>query len=457
MKETASRTPKKRRIGRIVFCAVYLIVFTVFALCLHSGLQWLEGWLTDYEAAQPNVKTQEVFETLFREPDWEALYARAGVEDTAFESAAHYAAYMEQTVDPGALTYYETSAGLSGDHKYIVKSGDTKIAEYVLTAQEHTVTDIPDWQLGSVALFFDRQQTVTVCTPENATVYINGTALSQDHIIATMETAAEAYLPEGIHGLRRSWWHVDSLLCSPQVTAVTESGEALALVYDDAIGAYTVPAPEQTIPQDQQERVLEAAKVYCLYMISAASQSSLRRYVDSSTDIYRIISKSRIGMQDHKGFYFGEHTFSDYYRYSDTLFSVRLTMTLFVQRLSGEDKQYPMDSTFLLEKQKNDTWMVINVMNTDLQEESTLVRLRYMQDGQLVEDQMVATTATNLTPPQITAPEGKVFAGWYRQETAANGSITYSLAFAPDESGSIYLSESLGWNPMTLYALFENK
>lgn len=455
MRKTAS--PKKRRIGRIVFCAVYLVVFTVFGLCLHRGLQWLDGWLTDYEAAQPNVKSEEVFQSLFRQPDWEALYVMAGVEDTQFESAAHYAAHMAEKVGQTPLTYYETSAGLSGNHKYFVKLGDEKIAEYVLTANDHAVTDIPDWQLGGVELFFDRQQSVTVCTPVDATVYVNGVALSRDHIIATMDTAAEAYLPEDVHGLRRCWWQVDSLLEMPLVTAVSAQEDPLELVYDAATGAYTVPVPEQSMPQAEQERVVEAAKTYCLYMVRAISRNGLYKFYDRDSEISRVIGQSQTGLQEHKGFYFGEPALSDYYRYSDTLFSVRLTMSMYVQRLSGEDKEYPLDSTFVLEKQENDTWMVVNMVNTDLQEQTTLVRLRYMLDGAPVEDQMVATTATSLTPPQIAVPEGKVFAGWYRQEKAPNGNITYSLAFSPDENGTIYLSEPLGWNPMTLYALFENK
>ena len=68
---------------------------------------------------------------------------------------------------------------------------------------------------------------------------------------------------------------------------------------------------------------------------------------------------------------------------------------------------------------------------------------------------MVDSAATVLTPPQAAVPEGMVFAGWYTQQTDENGNITYNLAFSPDEEGHVHLSQGIGQEEMTLYALFE--
>lgn len=455
-KNTSRKKKKTGHVGAIIVCLFYLVLIVVFGVFLDKGLKWLEGWLTDYEAAQPNVKSQQVFDELFAHPDWAVLYEMAGVEDTEFESARHYAAYMEEKVGDSQLQYFETSAGLSGDHKYIVKLENEKVAEYTLTAEEHEVTDIPDWQLGTVNVFFERRQDVTVCADPDRKICINGVELTDDYTVGTMDTDVEGYLPEGLHGLRRRWVYADGLLVHPEVTATDASGAAVTLIYDEATNTYSEPIPEMTISKEQADTVVNAAKAYCRYMIGAGSRTALRNCYDTSTEIYRIITTNETWMQDYRSYHFGEYFISDYYCYSDTLYSAKLTMSLFVTRMGGSEKEYPLDSTFIMAQNEEGVWKVLDMINVDVQQQTTLVRLRYMVDGEVLQDQMVDINDTVLTPPAVTAPEGKTFAGWYLQQTDERGNTTYSLAFTPDENGNVYLSGPLGQEPMVLYALFEN-
>lgn len=449
---------KKKKRGHpfaIAVMLLYTAAVVVFGVYLDKGLKWMESWLTDYEAAQPNVKSQQVFDELFQEPDWASLYTLAGFADTRFESAEHYAAYMEEKIGDRQLVYYETSAGLSGDHKYIVKLDSEKVAQYTLTAQEHTVTDIPDWQLGTVEIFFTRRQDVHICTAPDTEVFINGVALDEAYTVRTLETEAEAYLPEGLHGQRLRWMYVDGLLVHPQVTAVNAAGEPVSLVYDEETNTYTEPMAQMLISQEETDTVILAAQTYCRYMIKDVNRSRLAQCFDDGSDIYRIITRSETWMQQYIRYRFGEATLSDYWRYSDSLYSVKLTMSLFVTRTNGTEKEYPLDATFFVSKAEDGSWLVTDMVNAEVQQQITTVRLRYIADGSVLEDQMVQTAASMLTPPAVTAPEGKVFSGWYQQNTDEKGNITYSLVFAPDESGTVYLSEDADLQPMVLYALFE--
>ena len=138
---------------------VYTIMFlliVVFAGGMFLATRWLQGWLVDYEASQPTVKSQEVFDQLFANPDWAALYRQAGIQDTPYEGADAYVSYMQEKTAGKELTYTQTSAGASTDlMKYLVKAGDDKIATFTLSGGTDKITDIPDWQLKSVELIFD--------------------------------------------------------------------------------------------------------------------------------------------------------------------------------------------------------------------------------------------------------------------------------------------------------------
>ena len=132
--------PERRgpRLGSVIFYTLYFLFIFLFFVGTFLGLNWLHGWLTAYEAAQPTVKCEEVFQQVFGNPDWGALYTAAGIQDTQFEGKEQFVSYMTDLVGNSQLSYQETSAGLSGDKKYFVKLGDQKLAYFTLTPHGST-------------------------------------------------------------------------------------------------------------------------------------------------------------------------------------------------------------------------------------------------------------------------------------------------------------------------------
>ena len=199
----AQRTTQQRevsrrqgpRVGGIIFYTLYFLMIFVFCAGTWLATKWLQGWLVDFEAAQPTVKSQEVFDQLFGNPDWAALYKTAGIQDTPYEGVDAYVAYMQEKVAGQTLTYSETSAGTSGDKKYFVKLGDEKIASFTLSGATEHVTDIPDWNLGTVELFFDRAEGYKIQKMDGHTAYVNGAPLDDSFTIQIATTKAEQYLP----------------------------------------------------------------------------------------------------------------------------------------------------------------------------------------------------------------------------------------------------------------------
>ena len=66
------------RTGSMVFYGFYFGLILVFFVGVFITLNWLNGWLGKYEAAQPTIKCQQVFDQLFANPDWAQLYRLAG-------------------------------------------------------------------------------------------------------------------------------------------------------------------------------------------------------------------------------------------------------------------------------------------------------------------------------------------------------------------------------------------
>lgn len=458
--QTAQAMLEKRRkgprLGGVIFYTLYFMFILVFFVATFFGLQWLRGWLTDYQAAQPTTKSQEVFDQLFAHPDWGALYDAAGVEDTPYEGKEQFVTYMENKVGNSTLTYKETSAGLSGDKKYLVFLGDEKIASFTLSGQTASITDIPDWELGGVELFFDRSETFYIKNVDGHTVEVNGVPLDDSHIIQIATTvAAEKYLPIGITGVSMCTQQVSDLLVAPAVTIFDESGNPMEVSYDEESHTYTEQTKANTIPDEEKEAAVNTAKTYCLFMIKQADRSDIAKYFDTSSDIYSVITNlGKLWVQDNNGYRFTKEEVSDYARYSDDLFSVRVALTLNITRTDGTTKDYDYDQTLFFRKQDTGKWLAYEATNVDVNAPVGKVRLTFMNGDTVLSSDFVKTDATELDTPLVSAPEGKVFIGWYRIDKYDNGT-TYTMVFDPDENGHVTIPSGTTLEPMTLYALFE--
>lgn len=446
---------KGPRLGGVIFYTLYFMCILVFFVATFFGLQWLQGWLADYQAAQPTTKSQEVFDQLFSHPDWGALYDAAGIEDTPYEGKEQFVAYMENKVGDSQLTFKETSAGLSGDKKYFVLLGDEKIASFTLSGQTAAITDIPDWELGGVELFFDRSETFYIQNVDGHTVEVNGVPLDDSHVIQIATTAAAERLPIGVTGTSTCTQEISDLMAVPTVTIFDKSGKSMEVSYDAETHTFTEQTEANTISDSEREAALNAAKTNCLFMIEKASKADIAKYFDTSSDVYSVIvNLGNLWVQDNNGYRFTKEEVSDYARYSDDLFSAHVVLNLNVTRKDGTTKDFGYDQTLFFRKQDTGKWLVYDATNADVNAPVGKVRLTFMNGDTVLSSEFVKTDATELDTPLVSAPEGKVFIGWYRIDKYDNGT-TYTMAFDPDENGHVTIPNGTTLEPMTLYALFE--
>lgn len=456
----SGKKKKKKKANRTITLIFYTCYFVLVAALL-GGIfflnNWITDWLVDYELSQPTTRCEEVFQEHFADPDWAKLYAMAGLSDTEYEDSSAFVQYMEAKLGSRELSYVETSAGLSGGHKYLLKLGDETIGHFTLVDQAPEGSDVSDWQLGKVGLTYAYGESVTVQKMDGVTVYVNGVALTDDHTIQIGTTKVEEYLPEGLHGPRIYTQYLDGLMVKPEVTATDAEGNQVEVTYDETTGIYTVLTAENSISNEDYERVLNTAKTYSLRMIEMASTKELSKYFDSSSQIYKTIISIDPWMQEwfFSSYEWGQETISGYYRHSDNLFSVHVDLTMFVTRTDDTVKEYVIDHSFFFEKQGKN-WKCINMTNVDIQEQSAIVRLTFKVGDSVIFTNLFDEDIATLELPTVTAPAGKVFDGWYRLDTAADGSTTYTQVFAPEDDGIINLPAGTKLEPMTLHALFVN-
>lgn len=459
-KEKKAKKKKKGiRIGTVIFYLLYLMLIGAAAYGIHYGLGLLNDWLTVYEASQPDTRSQEIFDEIFANPDWGRIYDMAGLEGTQFEGKDAYIAYMEAKVGDSQLTYSKTSAGLSGGQKYIVKLGDEKVATFTMQNPVTDELEIPEWNLDKIeAGFFTRNEDVTILTQPGRTVTLNGVPLDESYVVKTTSSVVDSYLPEGMHGPRTATLYAKGFLIAPEVMVINEAGSAIELEYDEATNTYSesmLVSPEtQEISEEEYNTLVDATVTYCKHMIGAKG-ANLRNFFDSTSAIYKSITENELWFKGYARYDFTEATVSEYRRYTDDLFSARIQITLNVYRTNGSLKAFPVNTTMFLEKNSKGQWLVNNMTNVNIHEILTQVRLTWMQDEQILANDMVDAATNFLTPPTVTVPEGKEFLGWFTESTDSDGNVTLSLVFAPTENGKIALADDYVLESMVLQARFD--
>ena len=459
--------PKRKgpRVGSLIFYTFYFLL--VFAILggIYMGLGWVKDFLVKYEAGQPDVTRQEIYDEYFADPDWALLYEKAGVQDTEYEGVEEYVAYMEARVaaymaeNPDKehpLELMETSAGLSGDKKYILKLGKEKVASFTMNGAPEKVTDIADWQLGTVEVFFEGTERFRISKADGHTAYVNGVALNDDFTIQIASTIADDYLPMGLTGSRTCVQEIGGLLVKPTVTVTNEKGEQMEVTYDETTRTFVEQTTANTIGEEEKTFSLKAVETYALFMIEKAKAAEVAKYFQKGTDTYNTIVKSEVWWtQRNNGAAFSEQEVTGYARYSDDLFSVRVSMSLDVTRTDGSIKKFPVSTTLFVEKQGG-KWLVTLMTNVDVQQPRGQVRLTFKNGEEILTTGFVANDVDEIQTPMISAPEGKVFAGWALESVDENGVKTLTIVFGPTENGIVELPAGTVLEPMTLFAHFEN-
>lgn len=476
VQQPVQEAPKKRgpRVGGVIFYTLYFILILVFFGAVFLGLNWLKGWLQDYEYAQPTVKAEQVFQDVFTNPDWAALYDSAGAEDSLYEGKEQYVAYMEAKCGSTPLTYMETSAGLSGNKKFLVYLNDEKVASFTLVDKNkvekvnlqdinmdnlENIADIPDWQLGAVEIFFERKGDYLIEMLDGYTCTVNGVALDEKATIQMATTRAKDYLPEGTTGFSTITQQVTGLMEKPEVVVTDRSGNPVEVTYDEATRTFTARSESNTMPDDVTQIALDAAHVYCKWMIEAVTdRGEVAKYYDNTSDAYTSIVKAGdLWMQKYTGYEFVNESVTNYAKYSGDIFSVTVKTDLNVTRTDGTVRTYNFNQSMFFRKGDSGKWLCFVSTNVDVSQPVGLVRLTFMNGENEVFSDLFETDTKEVITPVISVPEGQIFTGWVTVSENEKGETVYNLEFQPDATtGIVKMPEGASLRPMTLYALFED-
>lgn len=461
---TAPVNPRRRRPqpkrrgptkGTLLFYAAYLAAILLFFICLTIGMIFAKNWLADFQASQPDTASRQVFADLFEQPDWGELYLLANPGSTNEKAVAAYIAHMTEQVGSDKLSFVETSGGTSVK-KYYVLHGRQVVAAFSIAPV--TGADGSDqWQFDNVEVYFNWacNLTYSILVQPGCVVTANGEKLGEDDIFRKISTKADEYLPSGVRGYQMVEYQVNGLEAKPEISVVDAKGNPVELTFNESAKSFTQVLPDApTITDEQSKLIRNTAEAYAKFII-AGGTTEMRKYFDSNSAIYKTITGGMIIRQSFTKYEFTSCEITDYYRYSDTVFSakIKLITTVHSTKYGVQDKE--VDSTFIFKK-ANGKWVVHDMLNLDIQEQVQTVRVTFQNAaGDELSSKLVEVGSPLLTAPSVTAPAGKVFKGWQEKRIDEQGNINLVDAVYPvNDSNAVSISKLA--NPMILVPVFED-
>ena len=447
------RPPQRRRrkrttTGTYLFYSIYVVMVLALFITIAIVMAALKNWIpTVLPDDQTTTLSQAVFDQYFENPDWATLYKMTYPNATEAE-VTEYVQEMNSYVNGRKLSLANASSGLSADKKFTVHVDGIGLATIILSADDPDAADAT-WYLSGITVELFPKDPVylsyNIITLPGNTVTVNGKALTEDSIIRKVYTKAEEYLPDGVDGYNLVEYRVTGLAETPTVAITDKNGNALETTYSEADKTYTqvmAEAPTISSTDAEYQAGLGAAKAWTEYMIKGGT-AGLKKYYNTSSQAYKDIVSGEVFRQKFFSYSFHPKEITEYYRYSDTMFSAKIKLDCTVIRNPDYyNKLFTVDSTYIFEY-TGGKWMVYDLLNLDIQEQIEEVRLTFKDaEGNIISDEFVNSSIKFLTVPTVEIPEGKVFDGWYVQTFDETGCENLKKMFTPDASGSVNLSGS---------------
>ena len=326
-----------------LFYKIYFSILIIFAIALVGFLIFLSAFIKDYNRGIPETVSQKFFNEVFESLDIETIKSLSQAEPCEFETQQDLDQYIIDKLS-GDLSYTSISSSSENtkEKSYIVKSGDYKIATFILNCDEKG-----DYYPSDLKLHLPKVQNKTYRILDSSKLFINGIEVTDEYITDITPHKNNEFLsmPDGVSKLNWVTYEINGLTKEPKATVTDRNGNTPILTETDGIFC------EEIIYDQEDEQIvstlLTAAKQYAACMQNDVSKYSVLPYFEKGTDIYESIKTvEHTFVWDHSGYRIEDEKVSEFFKYDENTVSVRISFTHVLKKNGKADYKDITDITW---------------------------------------------------------------------------------------------------------------
>ena len=355
-KKKFGRTQRKSILHLLKESWFYRIYFGLLAICavaLVFGLITLNTVMREYEQTRPVHFAQEMLDTLNRR-DWTAIHSMdEGAKKLKYETTEQYAQYMNDLTAGKEFTLKSVLSIDENEAKYSLLADGEKFGEMTLAhSGETTKHNFALWQLKSLEITAVQSNAFTITAPSDSTVQVNGLTLGAEDVIESgIPSEAEGNLPDGVTAPTLTKYGVYMFFGEPQEILVTDrNGNVQELTQDDERSWSCGLAYDDSIKEQVESNVITWGRRLAAYTTDDYNKFDLSEAcINPSPARTFIRNMENQWAAAHTGYDFQNIQTFDYYVYSNSCFSCRISFD-YIVHYSKQDKTYPTQYTLYFAK-----------------------------------------------------------------------------------------------------------
>ncbi len=323
------------------FYKIYFSFLAVFFVLLFAGAIALNVWLGEYNKGIPETVSEQFFTDNFLNLNVDNIILMSGITANEFETEDDLKAHLADLFSKDILTYTSISTGVNDTaKKYIVKSGEYKIASFTLKADEKN-----DYYPDTLELHLPHTALSEYKILNTSTLSINGVPVSQEYISSSENHSSADFLPDNVTAPQWVTYSIPGLTKNPEVTVTDRNGNNPQLIDVDGVLCEDIVYDE---PESEVvDRLVLAAKQYAICMQNDASKASVAKYLKKGTDLYSsFMSAENMFVWNHSGYSFENEKVSEFFRYDENTVSCRISFTHCLHKAGYEDYKDHTDITY---------------------------------------------------------------------------------------------------------------
>lgn len=353
----------KKKIG--LFGKVYISVFSVLLGLLIVAAIVLWSILGAYESTRPNHAAEDVFNKYFATLDFAGFMKAVSPDASLFESAENINNSAKEMYDPSKFQYFAVASDSEDIEQYAVVVDNQRIAYFSLKESDKKAKyGFKYFELVSGQMFAAPYGNAVIRIPEGYQLKLNGTKVGEGYVTATgIKSDSCEYVEEPNKGILYTEYKIGGLFAEPEITVEAPDSTAVNVKYDKMEEMYLASVKyDENLKAEHEDLVIDAVTAYTAYMSKDGSFDKIAKYLDKGTKIYEKVRRAEVEwVRDHYSFKITDKKASEFYRFSDDVFSCRVTMKETLKRHGYEDYVENIDVILYLHK-KDGKFLIYDIV-----------------------------------------------------------------------------------------------
>lgn len=347
-----------------VFWKVWLAAVVVSLIVIAGvwGLLW--KFLASYEKAQPENVANEVV-AMCNEDDVSGLMNYIQEEtDSPFENNDTVMAYVENSIGTGTWSCQKKLDEYSDDTPVykLCREGKQQAVLRLSTQDKTGAFGQKRWQVAGIDGIFAGKQDYTVIVPADASVTVNGVALTDEYLtennIAVDDLANVTSYISKVPVMKK--YVIPDLLSKPEIKAYgAVYGNELNVKEENGTQTEYLFESDSAFEQEQEARVTNLTKTYGSYVANDVKFEALSGEILPNSHAYTFLqglAKTNVWFASHSALEYQDLNIYNYQTYTPECFSCEVTFTMVVPT-AMKTYEYPTHLKYTFVK-ANEKWYI---------------------------------------------------------------------------------------------------